>query len=503
MDLSLFLEGFANSLTPTNLGFGLLGAILGTMVGILPGIGPALAIALLFPVTYGLEPQSALIMFCAIYYGAMFGGSTTSILLNTPGESGSVMTAIEGSRMAKAGKAGAALATAAIGSFVAGSIGTGILAFAAPAIADLGLRMTPSDFFALMILAFVTVSSLLGKSISRGLLSLTIGVVIGMVGTDPNSGAARLSFDLPEAMEGFQTVIVIVSLFAVAEALYIALSGRLEAGKVDKLIGSARMNKSEWSRSWKPWLRGTALGFPLGVLPAGGSEIPTFLSYTWEKRLSKNKGEFGKGAIEGVAGPEAANNANASGALVPLLALGIPTSGTAAVMLAAFDSFRINAGPMLFVDEPLLVWTLVASLFIANFLLLIINLPLIKMWIQILRVPGPYLFAGILVFAMIGAYSIKYSTFDLLVAIGIGVLGVAMRRFGYPITPLIIGAILGPMAETQFRRSMQLSQGDISILLSTPFTWVTYTLMIVALAWPLIWKFVKPLIAVKEKTARK
>jgi putative tricarboxylic transport membrane protein len=323
-----------------------------------------------------------------------------------------------------------------------------------------------------------------------------------MVGIDPNSGAPRLSFGVPEAMEGFQTVIVIVSLFAVAEALYIALSGRLVDGKVSKLIGSARMNKAEWGRSWKPWLRGTAIGFPTGVLPAGGSEIPTFLSYTLEKKLSKNKGEFGKGAIEGVAGPEAANNANASGALVPLLALGIPTSGTAAVMLATFDQFRINAGPMLFTEEPLLVWTLIASLFIANFLLLIINLPLIKMWIQILRVPGPYLFAGILVFAMIGAYSIKYSTFDLFVAIGIGTLGVALRRFGYPITPLILGAILGPMAETQFRRSMQLSQGDGSIFISTPVTWVMYSLMIVALAWPLIWKFAKPLIIKTENKAK-
>jgi putative tricarboxylic transport membrane protein len=257
------------------------------------------------------------------------------------------------------------------------------------------------------------------------------------------------------------------------------------------------MTKAEWGRSWKPWLRGTAIGFPTGVLPAGGSEIPTFLSYTLEKKLSKNKGEFGKGAIEGVAGPEAANNANASGALVPLLALGIPTSGTAAVMLAAFDQFRINAGPMLFTEEPLLVWTLVASLFIANFLLLIINLPLIKVWIQILRVPGPYLFAGILVFAMIGAYSIKYSTFDLFVAIGIGTLGVALRRFGYPITPLILGAILGPMAETQFRRSMQLSQGDGSIFISTPVTWVMYSLMIIALTWPWIWKFAKPLVIKK------
>lgn len=492
MELSYFFEGFANSLTFTNLGFGLLGAILGTMVGVLPGIGPALAIALLFPVTFGVEPQSALIMFAAIYYGAMFGGSTTSILLNTPGESGSVMTAIEGNKMAKAGKAGAALATSAIGSFIAGAIATGLLALGAPAIADLGLRMTPPDFFALMVLAFVTVSSLMGKSVNRGLLSLTIGLVIGLVGIDPNSGASRLTFGVPEAMDGFQTVVVIVSLFAVSEALYIALMGRLQEGKVNKLIGPARMTKAEWGRSWKPWLRGTAIGFPTGVLPAGGSELPTFLSYSLEKRLSKNKGEFGKGAIEGVAGPEAANNANASGALVPLLALGIPTSGTAAVMLAAFDQFRINAGPLLFVNEPLLVWTLIASLFIANFLLLIINLPLIKVWIQILRVPGPYLFAGILVFAMIGAYSINYLTFDLLVAIGIGTLGVALRRFGYPITPLILGAILGPMAEIQFRRSMQLSLGDPGIFISTGFTWVVYGLMILALTWPWIWKFVKP-----------
>ncbi len=491
MEFGFFLEGFANSLTFTNLGFGLLGSLLGTMVGVLPGIGPALAISLLLPVTYGLEPQSAIIMFCAIYYGAMFGGSTTSILLNAPGESGSVMTAIEGNKMARAGKAGAALATAAIGSFVAGAIGTGILAVAAPSIASLGLKMTPPDFFALMILAFVTVSSLMGRSINRGLIALTIGLVIGMVGIDPSSGAARLSFGSPDASEGLSTVIVIVSLFAVAEALYIALSGRLEGGKLNKLVGSARMTKAEWGRSWKPWLRGTAIGFPTGVLPAGGSELPTFLSYTLEKKLSKNKSEFGNGAIEGVAGPEAANNANAAGALVPLLALGIPTSGTAAVMLAAFDQFRISAGPMLFAEQPLLVWTLIASLFIGNLLLLVINLPLIKIWVQILRVPAPYLFAGILVFAMVGAYSIKSSTFDLLVAVGIGALGMVLRKFGYPITPLILGAILGPMSETQFRRSMQLSEGDPGIFISTPFTIITYLLMLVALGWPLINKAIK------------
>ena len=492
MDLSNFLEGFANSLTLVNLGFGLLGSLLGTLVGVLPGIGPALAISLLLPVTYGLEPQSALIMFCAIYYGAMFGGSTTSILLNAPGESGSVMTAIEGNKMARAGKAGSALATAAIGSFVAGAIGTGLLAVAAPAIADLGLRMTPPDFFALMVLAFITVSSLMGRSLVRGLLALTVGLAIGIVGSDPNTGIPRLTFGSADALEGFSTVIVIVSLFAVGEALHIAFSGQLENGTLNKFNGSSRMSRSDWSRSWRPWLRGTAIGFPTGVLPAGGSELPTFLSYALEKRLSKKKSEFGKGAIEGVAGPEAANNANAAGALVPLLALGIPTSATAAVMLAAFSQFRIESGPLLFVEQPLLVWTLIASLFIGNFLLLVINLPLIKMWVQVLRVPAPYLFAGILVFAMVGAFAIQNSTFDLVFAIAIGMLGMLLRRFGYPITPLILGVILGPMAEIELFRALQISQGDPMTMVSTPFTWVTYSLMALALLWPLIWKAIRP-----------
>ena len=492
MDFSFFLEGFANSLTINNLGFGLLGALLGTLVGVLPGIGPALAISLLLPVTLGVAPESALIMFCAIYYGAMFGGSTTSILLNAPGESGSVMTAIEGNKMARAGKAGAALATAAIGSFVAGAIGTGILALAASSIADLGLSMTPPDFFAMMVMALITVSSLMGKSLTRGLLALTVGLTLGLVGADPSSGAPRLTFGVPEALGGFSTVVIIVSIFAVGEALHIAYSGHLSKGELNNFTGNWRMSRDDWKRSWKPWLRGTALGFPTGVLPAGGSELPTFLSYALEKRLSKHKDEFGKGAIEGVAGPEAANNANAAGALVPLLALGIPTSGTAAVMLAAFSQFRIDPGPMLFAEQPLLVWTLIASLFIGNALLLVINLPLIKMWVQVLRVPAPYLFAGILVFALVGAFTIRNSAFDLLVAVGVGLLGMLLRRFGYPITPLILGAILGPMVEGQFRTSMQLSAGDPAIFISTGFTWVTYSLIAIALLWPVIWKLIKP-----------
>jgi putative tricarboxylic transport membrane protein len=492
MDLALFIEGFANSLTLTNLGFGLLGTILGTLVGVLPGIGPALAISLLLPVTLMIEPTSALIMFGAIYYGTMFGGSTTSILLNAPGESGSVMTTIEGNKMARNGRASAALATAAIGSFVAGAIATGIVAIAAPSIAWIGIRMTPADFFALMILAFGTVGSILGQSLTRGLLSLTFGLGIGLVGLDAQSGSARLTFGMPQAFDGIETVVLIVSLFALGEALYVALYGKAVILDKSTFKGLAWMTKADFKRSWGPWLRGTAIGFPTGVLPAGGSELPTFLSYALEKRLAKKKhNEFGHGAIEGVAGPEAANNANAAGAMVPLLALGLPTSATAAVLLVAFQQFDIKPGPLLFTDQPLLVWTLIASLFIGNFLLLIINLPLVGIWAKLLNIPAPFLYGGIVTFAMVGAYVLNGSGFDLWAAIVIGVIGLLFRKFGYPITPLILGVILGPMAEQQFRRALQGSAGDPSILISTPFTWAVYVILIGVLVGPQIWKLVR------------
>ena len=354
-----FIDGLVASLTLTNLMFGVLGSILGTLVGVLPGIGPALAITLLLPITFTVEPTGALIMFAAIYYGAMYGGSTTSILLNAPGESGSVMTTIEGNKMARSGRAGAALATAALGSFFAGAFATGLLAVGAPFIADLGLRLTPADFFALMVLALGTISAVMGQSVSRGLISLSVGLAIGFVGLDVLTGAQRLTFGNSLALDGISTVIVIVSLFAVGEALYVAFKGRFGEAKVIKFKGRAWMTKDEWSRSWLPWARGTAIGFPLGVLPAGGSELPTFLSYNVEKKLSerkdKSKSQFGKGAIEGVAGPEAANNANAAGALVPLLALGIPTSATAAVMLSSFEQFNLQPGPLLFTEQSALV----------------------------------------------------------------------------------------------------------------------------------------------------
>ena len=480
------IDGFASALSLTNLGFGLLGTFLGTLVGVLPGIGPALAIALLLPITYTVSPASALIMFAAIYYGAMYGGSTTSILLNTPGESGSVITALEGNKMARRGRAGAALATAAIGSFVAGTIATAILAFTAPTIADLAIQVGSADYVALMLVAFTTVSSLLGASQIRGFIALSIGLALGLVGADLQSGLSRLTFGSDAALEGIETVPVIVSIFALGEALYIASRFKDLGWNVISMKGKALMSREDWKRSWKPWIRGTFLGFPLGVIPAGGSEVPTFLSYSIEKKLSKHKEEFGEGAIEGVAGPEAANNANAAGALVPLLALGLPTSATAAVILVAFQTYQIQPGPTLFLTNGALIWTLIASLFIGNTLLLILNLPLVRVWVQLLKIPRPYLFAGIVTFALMGAYALNTSIFDVQVAIAIGILGFLFRRFGMPITPLILGLILGPNLELQFRRALQISAGDYSTLWASPLSKVLYAVLFIAICTPIM-----------------
>ena len=480
------LEGFAGALTLSNLMFGLLGTFLGTLVGVLPGIGPALAIALLLPITYTVSPSSALIMFAAIYYGAMYGGSTTSILLNTPGESGSVITALEGNKMARNGRAGPALATAAIGSFVAGTIATLILAFTAPTIADWAIQVGSAEYVALMLVAFSTVSSLLGSSQIRGFISLSVGLVLGLVGADLQSGLSRLTFGNDSALEGIRAVTVIVAIFALGEALYIASRFKETGWNIIPMKGRALMTRNDLKRSWKPWIRGTAIGFPLGISPAGGSEVPTFISYSVEKSLSKNKDEFGHGAIEGVAGPEAANNANAAGALVPLLALGLPTSATAAVILVAFQTYQIQPGPLLFTTNSALIWTLIASLFIGNALLLILNLPLVRFWIQLLKIPRTYLFAGIVSFAMLGAYALNTSTFDLTVAIAIGVVGFLFRRYGMPITPLILGLILGPNLELQFRRALQISAGDYGTLVASPLSKILYLVLFLVIIGPTV-----------------
>jgi putative tricarboxylic transport membrane protein len=472
------MDGFATALTPINLMWSLVGVTLGTLVGILPGIGPALTIALLLPVTRNLDPTGAFIMFAGLYYGAMYGSSTTSILLNTPGESGSIITALEGNQMARRGRGAAALATAAIGSFVAGTIGTLMLSFLAPSFVKLAIMFGPAEYFALMVLAFTTVSTLLGSSVVRGIASLMIGLAFGLAGTDILTGQPRLIFGITSMLRGIDTVVVAVGLFAVGEALYMASRRDLREMVIQPIQGSLFMTREEWRRSWKPWLRGTFVGFPFGALPAGGTEIPTFLSYFMEKKLAKNPQEFGKGAIEGVAGPEAANNAAVAGVLVPLLALGLPTSATAAILLAAFEQYNLQPGPQLFTSSGTLVWGLIASLYIGNVMLLILNLPLAGLWVRLLRVPQPLLYGGILVFSTLGVYSLNNSTFDLALLFIVGIIGFLMRRYDFPVAPAVIGLILGPMAEAQFRRALTISQGDPSVFVTHP---LAFGLLIIAL----------------------
>jgi putative tricarboxylic transport membrane protein len=472
------IQGFAVAATPENLLFALLGVIAGTFVGVLPGIGPALTIALLLPITYNMPPAAAFILFAGIYYGAMYGGSTTSILLNAPGESGSMMTAIEGNKMARAGRAAAALATAAIGSFVAGTLATLALAFCAPYVVDIAISLGPSDYLALMVVAFMTVGALLGSSAARGFASVALGLVIGIIGLDAQSGSARFTFGVPLLLDGIDTVVLIVALFAMGEAIYLAAKMRPGKPGLIDLKGKKGMTKQDWKRSWPAWLRGTAIGWPLGAIPVGGSEIPTFLSYALEKKLTKHPKEFGKGAIEGVAGPEATNNANAAGSLMPLLTLGLPTSATAAVILVAFQQYGLQPGPLLLEKEPDLVWGLVAALLIGNVMLLLLNLPLVGLWAKVLLIPTPYLYAGIATFALLGAYSINGSVFDVYVMLAIGVLGYFLRQYGFPVAPLIIGAILGPLAEQQLRRAMSIADGDFTALVSTPFSIAAYAIVI-------------------------
>jgi putative tricarboxylic transport membrane protein len=465
--------GFLTALTPINLMWGFLGCLLGTAIGVLPGIGPALTVAVLLPLTSQVEPTGALIMFAGIYYGAQFGGSTTSILMNTPGESSSMVTAMEGNLMARNGRAGPALATAAIGSFVAGTIATVLLTFFAPLVANVALKFGPAEYFAIIVFAFTTVSAVLGASMLRGMASLATGLTIGLIGMDSISGQARYTMGLPELVDGIEVVLVAVGLFAVTEALYgVLYEGEADSGR--NKMSSLWMTASDWKRSIPAWLRGTAIGFPFGSIPAGGAEIPTFLSYSAERKLSKHPEEFaankGRGAIEGVAGPEAANNASVTGSLVPLLTLGIPTSATAAVLLAAFQNYNLQPGPLLFQTSSDLVWALVASLYIGNVILLVLNLPLVGVWVKLLSIPRAYLSAGILVFATIGVYGMRQSPIDLLLMFLIGWAGVAMRRFDFPVAPVIVGMLLGPMAEKQLRNALSISQGDWLVFLKQPLS---------------------------------
>jgi putative tricarboxylic transport membrane protein len=482
------LQGFATAGTPINLLWALLGCTIGTAVGVLPGIGPATAVAMLLPITAKVDATASMIFFAGIYYGAMYGGSTTSILLNTPGEAGSMVTAMEGNKMAKSGRAGAALATSAIGSFVAGTIATVLVTLFAPLVAAYAVRLGPPEYFLLMVLAFTTVTAVLGKSTLRGFASLGVGLALGLVGIDQITGQARYTGGIPELMDSLEVVLVAVGLFAVGEALYMVLyEGRTV--ETQNRMSKVHMTVAEWKRSWPAWLRATAIGFPFGTIPAGGSEIPTFLSYATEKKLSKHKEEFGTtGAIEGVAGPEAANNAAITATLIPLLTLGIPTSNTTAILLGAFQNYGINPGPQLFDTNAALVWALIASLYIGNVMLLVLNLPLVGMWVKLLRIPKPQLYAGILIFATVGVYGMRQSAFDLFLLYAIGLLGVVMRRFDFPTAPVVVGMILGPLAEAQMRNALSIGEGRWTIFLQRPGSVVLLVLVVVVLLLPRILK---------------
>ncbi len=491
--LEPLLKGFVLALDPSILIYGFVGCLAGTLVGLLPGIAPALTIALLLPFTFTVPATSMFVLFAGIYYGAMYGGSTSSILLNTPGESSTVVTALEGNKMAKKGLAGKALATAAWGSFFAGTIGLIALTLFAPIVVEVALKFGPAEYFSFMVLSCVAVSAVLGNSVVKGMISLTLGLIVGLIGVDIQSGQARFTFGgKVELLDGIEMVMAVVGLFALGDAMYLAWEGKIKNNKIlksPKTPWYKWMNKDDWKRSWKPWLRGSFLGFPIGALPAGGAEVPTLLSYYTEKKLTKHKNEFGKGAIEGVAGPEAANNSAVTGVLMPLLTLGIPTSATAAVLLSAFQSYGIVPGPSLLTQQGGLVWTLIASLYIGNIILLILNLPLVGIWIKILQIPANWLYTAIIVVCTASVYSVSRSSFDLLILFIFGFIGFCFKKHNFSPTPLIIGIIIGPLAEQSLRQAMIISMGDWSTFITRPISASILGLSIFLLILPLIWTY--------------
>jgi len=472
------LQGFSVSLTPANLWFTFLGCLLGTIVGVLPGLGPAAGIGLLLPITFTMDPTSALIMMAGMYYGAMYGGSTTSILINTPGEAGSVMTALDGYQMARNGRAGAALAVAAIGSFIAGTIGIVALSLLAVPLAEVAIDFGPAEYFCLMLFAMAAVSSLTGSSVAKGMFATMLGLAVATVGVDLQSGLARFTLDVPQLEEGIDFLVVVVGLFAIGEVL----SGIEQYLRGDTAVlriqGRLWLTREEWRRSVGPILRGSMIGFFKGVLPGAGATISTILSYVLEKRLSKHPEKFGTGMIEGVAGPESANNASTCGVMVPLLALGIPGSATTAVLLGAFIMYGIQPGPLLFDTRPDLVWGLVDSMYVGNLMLLILNLPLVGLFVRILYIPKTILLPMVLAICLIGVYTINNSTFDVWLALGFGVLGYAFRKLDIPLAPIVLAVVLGGTMEQSFRRALAISDGSPAIFVSSG---ISITLLIAAL----------------------
>ncbi len=482
------LLGFSVAFQPYYLTAAFVGAVLGTAIGVIPGIGPAVAISLLLPVAFQTgDSVGAFILFGGIFYGAMFGGSTTAILVKTPGETASIVTTLDGYEMAKKGRAGAALATSAIGSFVAGTIATFLLMLLARPLADLAIRFGPHDYFAVMILALCTVTAIGGGSPIKAAVATLIGLAIGMVGLDMNSGQLRFTFGSMALFDGVDVVVAAISLFAVSEVLFGLGNLRRQGKQQAAPVGSLLMTAQEWRRSFGAWLRGSGLGFMVGILPGTGMAIAAFASYAAEVKISKRPQEFGNGAIEGVAGPEAANNAAAGAGLVPLLALGIPGNATGAVMLAGLQGYGINPGPLLLDKYPTLVWGLIASLYIGNIMLLVLNLPLIGLWVRLLRVPHALLYPMILAFCVIGVWSTRHEVVDLYIMVVLGLFGFVLRLFRFPLAPLILGLVLGPMLETEFRRALVVSHGDWMVFFVKPFSLAVLVFSAAFVLLPIAW----------------
>jgi putative tricarboxylic transport membrane protein len=470
-----------------NLLFCFLGTFLGTLIGVLPGIGPSGTIALLLPVTFVLNPISSMIMLSGICYGAMYGGSTTSILLNIPGEAASVVTCLDGYMMARKGKAGPALGISAFGSFIAGSFAIIGLVLVAPPLANFALRFGPPEYFSLMILAMVLVAYLAKHSMIKAIMMATFGVMVGIIGMDPVLGKLRFTFGIAEFNDGLGLAPVVMGLFGIAEVLDnvgVLIKKEIYSGMITGLFP----NKEDWKKSAMPIARGTFLGFFLGILPGVGNLVPTFVSYAIEKRISKHPERFGTGEIEGVAAPESCNNAATQANFIPLLSMGIPSTPMTALLLAALMIYGLQPGPLLIKNSPDLFWGVIASMYVGNIMLLILNLPLIPMWVRVLKIPYSYLFTFILLIVCIGAYSYNSSVIDIFVAISFGIIGYLMRKFGYEGAPFVLGLVLGPMIEIAFRRSLILSKGSLMIFVTRPISAFFVMILVMAIVLPLLSK---------------
>ena len=461
--------GLQVAVSPSNLMYCLIGAALGTLIGVLPGIGTTATIAMLLPITFNLDPTSALIMLAGIYYGSQYGGSTTAILVNIPGEISSVVTALDGYQMARRGRAGPALAVAAIGSFVAGCFATLVIALAAPALAEVALKFGPAEYFSLMVLGLICATVLAHGSVLKAILMILVGLLIGIVGTDVNTGTLRFTFDIPELSDGVSIIALFMGMFGISEIIAnLEYKGTREV--FTRSVGKLMPSREELRRSVGPIVRGAGIGSALGILPGGGSILGAFSSYMIEKKVSKRPQEFGKGAIEGVAGPEAANNAGAQASFIPMLTLGIPGNAVMALMIGAMMIQGIAPGPQVMSERPELFWGMIVSMWVGNLMLVILNLPLIGIWIRLLQVPYRLLFPSILVFMAVGVYSVANNPFDLVLMALFGLFGLVCMKLGMEPAPLALGVVLGPLMEENLRRAMLLARGDPTVLLTRPIS---------------------------------